>query len=64
MTASRTPVYLDPHTAAILVRCYRGEPKAAVLARALRMLANADGHLEPNGRIRTQRDAERDRSHP
>lgn len=51
MTAP-TPVYLDPEIAEILTRCYRGERKRAVIARAVRMLASADGHLTPNGRIK------------
>lgn len=52
MTAPQTPVYLDPETAEILARCYRGERKRAVIARAVRMLAHADGHLQPDGRIK------------
>lgn len=52
MTAPQTPVYLDPDIAEILARCYRGERKRAVIARAVRMLATADGHLTPNGRIK------------
>ena len=39
----------------ILRRCYRGENPLAVLGRALDMLADADGHLEPDGRIKTGR---------
>lgn len=50
MTAPQTPVYLDPEIAEILTRCYRGERKRAVIARAVRMLATADGHLRPNGK--------------
>jgi hypothetical protein len=52
MTAPQTPVYLDPDIAEILARCYRGERKRAVIARAVRMLATADGHLRPDGRIK------------
>jgi hypothetical protein len=57
MTAPQTPVYLDPEIAEILTRCYRGERKRAVIARAVRMLATADGHLAPNGRIKRGRPA-------
>lgn len=52
MTTPQTPVYLDPAIAAILAHCYRGERKRAVIARAVRMLAQADGHLTPDGRIK------------
>jgi hypothetical protein len=52
MTAPQTPVYLDPEITAILAHCYRGERKRAVIARAVRMLATADGHLTPDGRIK------------
>ncbi|WP_329616436.1 hypothetical protein OG244_28320 [Streptomyces brevispora] len=48
-----------PRTADILRRCYRGERPTEVLERALRMLAQADGHLTPDGRIRTAREAAR-----
>jgi hypothetical protein len=50
VTAQRTPVYLDPEIAEILTRCYRGERKRAVIARAVRLLAAADGHLRPDGK--------------
>ncbi|MFG3136076.1 hypothetical protein ACGFZA_07620 [Streptomyces sp. NPDC048211] len=50
---------VSPRTAEILRRCYRGEQSADVLERALRMLAQADGHLTPDGRIRTAREAAR-----
>jgi hypothetical protein len=39
----------------ILRRCYRGQPPLDVLGRALDMLADADGHLHPDGRIKTGR---------
>lgn len=42
-------------TLAVLRRCYRGEKPEAVLERAARMLAQADGHLEADGRIKTGR---------
>lgn len=54
MTAPQTPVYLDPDIAEILARCYRTERKREVIARAVRMLATADGHLTPDGRIKSQ----------
>ncbi|WP_392971079.1 hypothetical protein [Streptomyces sp. LN245] len=50
MTAPQTPVYLDPDIAQILARCYPGERKRAVIARAVRLLAAADGHLRPDGK--------------
>jgi hypothetical protein len=37
----------------ILRHCYRGENPVAVLGRGLDMLAQADGHLHPDGRIKT-----------
>ncbi|MFD1277343.1 hypothetical protein [Streptomyces kaempferi] len=37
----------------ILRRCYRGENPVTVLGRSLHMLAIADGHLYPDGRIKT-----------
>jgi hypothetical protein len=43
---------VDPQTAEILSRCYRGEIPGDVLARAVRMLADADGHLDTRGRIK------------
>jgi hypothetical protein len=46
---------LTESTAVILRRCYRYEPAAEVIARAVRMLATADGHLDPAGRIITGR---------
>ncbi|MEU0783483.1 hypothetical protein ABZ341_18155 [Streptomyces sp. NPDC006173] len=52
MTAPQPTIYLDPEIAEILTRCYRGERKRAVIARAVRMLATADGHLTPDGRIK------------
>lgn len=36
----------------ILKRCYRSAADDDVLERALVMLANADGHLLPNGQIK------------
>ncbi|MGW7087579.1 hypothetical protein ACWGH2_29340 [Streptomyces sp. NPDC054871] len=52
MTAPK-PVYPDARTVEILARCYRGELGRDVIARAVRMLADADGHLTPDGRIKT-----------
>lgn len=37
----------------ILRRCYRLEDPVAVLGRGLDMLAQADGHLHPDGSIKT-----------
>ncbi|MFJ2399814.1 hypothetical protein ACIOUE_00820 [Streptomyces xanthochromogenes] len=53
MTKLPPRVTLHESTAEILRRCYRYESPADVLARALRLLANADGHLDPAGRITT-----------
>ncbi|MEV6580212.1 hypothetical protein AB0M92_18840 [Streptomyces sp. NPDC051582] len=36
-------------SAAILRRCYRLEPPADVIQRALLLLATADGHLDATG---------------
>lgn len=52
MTAPQPAVYLDPDITEILVRCYRGEKKRDVIARAVRLLAAADNHLTPDGRIK------------
>jgi hypothetical protein len=46
-------------TTQILRRCYRGQPPADVLERALLMLAGAGGHLDTGGRIRTAREDNR-----
>jgi hypothetical protein len=59
VTAPQTPVYLDEAIAEILARCYRGQRKRDVIARAVRMLAQADGHLTPDGRIKHGRPAGR-----
>ena len=47
-------VRVTPRTADILRACYRGEPPADVIERALRLLATADGHLDTGGRIKNQ----------
>lgn len=52
MTAAKLPAYLDPQTAEILARCHRGQAKRDVIARTVRMLADADGHLNPKGTIK------------
>ena len=39
-------------TATVLRRCYRGEDPADVLERGLRMLAQADGHLDTRGQLK------------
>lgn len=36
----------------ILRRCYPGQNPVAVLGRALDLLADADGHLTPDGRLK------------
>ncbi|MFC5202099.1 hypothetical protein [Streptomyces kaempferi] len=52
MPARDPLVRIAPSTAEILRRCYPGKLPAEVLARAVRMLANADGYLTPDGRIK------------
>lgn len=49
---NQPPVHLDPAITEILTRCYKTERKRDVIARAVRMLATADGHLTPDGRIK------------
>lgn len=44
-------VRLRPEDAEILRRAYRREAPRDVLHRALRMLAQADGHLDPAGHL-------------
>lgn len=53
MSAAKLPPYLDVRTAEILARCYRGQAKRDVIARAVRLLANADGHLKPDGTVKS-----------
>ncbi|WP_372344672.1 hypothetical protein [Streptomyces sp. KL116D] len=55
MTTVHRPKSITPDEATdqILTRCYRGESRRDVIARAVRMLADADGHLHPNGTIKT-----------
>jgi hypothetical protein len=53
---SRPPlVRVTARTADMLRRCYRGQLPPEVLERALVMLATADGHLDPSGRIKNGR---------
>lgn len=47
-------VLLTPETSRLL-RLYRGQSPAAVLARAVRLLATADGHLDPAGNVKARR---------
>ncbi|MFE6127503.1 hypothetical protein ACFQ6Q_04385 [Streptomyces sp. NPDC056437] len=58
MTAPAWTVRLDEATTRILRR-YRGEKPAAVVARAIRLLAQADGLLDASGRPTTERDRRR-----
>ncbi|WHM30258.1 hypothetical protein OH540_09505 [Streptomyces sp. BPPL-273] len=46
------PVLPSARVWQILRRCYPGQPPAAVLERALIMLAIADGHLTPSGQLK------------
>lgn len=54
MTAPPSLPHLQPtaRTWQLLRACYPGQNPAEVLQRALDMLATADGHLAPNGRIK------------
>ncbi|WP_432077785.1 hypothetical protein [Streptomyces sp. YPW6] len=47
-------VRLNPGTSRLL-RLYRGQSPATVLDRAMRLLATADGHLDPAGNIKPRR---------
>lgn len=54
MTANaRLRAAVSERSREILKRCYRSEPDDDVVERALNMLAGADGHLHPNGQIKT-----------
>lgn len=58
MTAPHDPrirATLSQWSTRVLRRCYPGQIPATVLERALRMLATADGHLDPAGQIKTGR---------
>jgi hypothetical protein len=55
VTARRQPpksIFPDAFTDEVLRRCYQGEPRREVVARAVLMLAQADGNLNPNGTIK------------
>jgi hypothetical protein len=58
MTAPVWTVRLDQATTRLLRR-YRGEKPADVLARAVRLLAQADGLLDAAGKPTTDRTARR-----
>ncbi|MFH8531563.1 hypothetical protein ACH4GE_24470 [Streptomyces tendae] len=47
------PVQPSARVWQILRRCYPGQNPAAVLERALIMLATADGNLTPGGQLKT-----------
>lgn len=51
---------LGPDTRRLLA-CYRGESPLAVIRRAVKLLAIADHHLAPNGRVLTGNPTERTR---
>jgi hypothetical protein len=58
MTAPRPARYrvnLSTWCVSVLRRCYPGQVPATVMERALRMLAQADGHLDTGGRIKQGR---------
>lgn len=55
----RAPI--DEWTHRVLTHAYRGQPPADVIARAMRMLATADGHLDTRGQLTTERVARRQR---
>lgn len=48
-------VTLSAWCTALLRRCYPGQVPATVVERALKMLATADGHTDPGGRIKNGR---------
>ncbi|NUL14480.1 hypothetical protein [Streptomyces lunaelactis] len=54
MTAPAWTVRLDEATTRLLRR-YRGEKPTAVIARAMRLLAQADGLLDASGKPTTDR---------
>ncbi|GGU62684.1 hypothetical protein [Streptomyces lavendofoliae] len=54
-SARRLAVPLDELSAAILRRYRRDGSDADTIRRALRLLAQADGHLTPAGRLITDR---------
>lgn len=55
-TPTRPPrVALTARMWQILRRCYRGQQPTLVLAKALDMYANADGHLNPDGSLKQGR---------
>ncbi|MFE9777763.1 hypothetical protein ACFYPA_06350 [Streptomyces sp. NPDC005775] len=51
-------VRLNPDTSRLLRR-YRGESPTTVLHRAMLLLAGADGHLTPDGKLRPERGVNR-----
>lgn len=53
---ARLRVTLSVRTAGLLARCYPGQVPAAVIERAVRELAEADGHEVPEGRGRKPSD--------
>lgn len=58
----RPPIRWWPDDSSVLILAAYGrrkENRGDVLRRALRMLAMADGVLDPRGRIRTEREAGR-----
>lgn len=48
-------VTLSAWCTGLLRRCYPGQAPAVVVERALKMLAQADGHTDAGGRIKTGR---------
>ncbi|MFI6560359.1 hypothetical protein [Streptomyces sp. NPDC050534] len=60
MTAPTPPrLRVTAWTFTVLRRCYPGEKPWDVLQRAVRMLADADGHLTTDGHIKTGRPTRR-----
>lgn len=55
MTGPRPLRVLIPADTTRILRLYRGQPPADVIARAVRMLATADGLLDAGGRIKPGR---------
>ncbi|GAA2929533.1 hypothetical protein [Streptomyces enissocaesilis] len=56
-TPRRAPITDWTHR--VLTHAYRGQPPADVIARAVRLLATADGHLDTRGQLTTERAARR-----
>lgn len=61
LSTSRLYSLLGAETTRYL-NCYKGESPFAVVRRAVKMMCMADGHLTPNGRVKTAHDRTRGKS--